>query len=127
MTPLAVLLLWAGEMYRQHRPSRITVLALAIAGLASLFLTAPLDLKYGDLGTPILSLAVAIAICFCFFEAAIRAPKWIADAKAIKLPSQGSMFLMFAHPAVYITLRPFLPAAANYMAITAIVLVSYTT
>jgi fucose 4-O-acetylase-like acetyltransferase len=106
--PGALLMIWAGALWRQWGdPSR--PVALALAGLAVLTLAAfpPLNMKQGDLGWPVLSLAGAGAVTVTLAGLAPRFPPALMRM-AVAL-GRASLTIMYVHVAMIHYLTPYAP------------------
>lgn len=108
VVPVALVFLWLGEIFRNHRPTPAIALTSAVIGAIGLSLTAPLDLKFGKLGTPVFSLVVAAAICYTLLWLCTQWTKKAPIPKILDYLSRSSLVIMFAHASIYITLRQFI-------------------
>lgn len=102
--PVALLLIWIGSLWRDWRPSLVMAIGLAVLALAALFWFPPLNLRAGNLGWPVASLAGAVAItdrlgwALRLLPATLLAPLiWIG---------RRSLVIMFTHLAFVHYLAP---------------------
>ncbi|TDX78318.1 fucose 4-O-acetylase-like acetyltransferase [Rathayibacter sp. PhB151] len=91
--------------YRQSIRAEFVIAVSALSGAVALISTgvsAPLDLKRADVGTPLLSAAVAIAISAALIVLAERIVRLFGDlsGRVIVFLSSGGLFVVFAHPVV---------------------------
>jgi fucose 4-O-acetylase-like acetyltransferase len=96
--PMAMVLLWAGWAARdvEWRGWRLALLVpVAAAGLAVL---PTINMKAGDYGWPVVSIAAAVATSLLLFRAAQlldAAPEWATAA--LKLLGSASLVIMYLH------------------------------
>jgi fucose 4-O-acetylase-like acetyltransferase len=113
MAPIAVALLWAGDAYRtvfkNRQPNAIAIALVAIVAVVGLLFGRPLDMKYGNLGTPILSVVSGVAISVLLFTAARAYAATGPVPRFVHHLAAGSLVIMFAHPLVYVPLRGTMP------------------
>lgn len=96
--PAALLLFWVGQLWRGKPPGRWTVIfALAPFALVALVFGEPVNLKAGDYGVPLLSLAgaVAISIVLCHMLEALPSPLM----GTLAYIGRASLVIMYAHVA----------------------------
>lgn len=106
--PMAFFLLWTGAAWRRiggNRWMMAPLFLLSACGLLSLFPT--LNMKAGDYGWPILSIASAIATSLILFRLSPVVPKiWKGP---LVLLGQASLVIMYLHVALIHYLTPYLP------------------
>jgi fucose 4-O-acetylase-like acetyltransferase len=99
--PLGLFFFLAGALYRRHRArldGRATLLAIGAAGLVPV--TAPLDIKIADFGTPLASSIAAIGLCHLIFVVARRVP-----AAPLASIGRASLVIMYSHLTIVYALR----------------------
>ena len=113
MAPIAVAFLWAGDaykaMFKDHQPNAIALTLAAVLAVAGLLFASPLNMKYGDLGTPVLSVTSGAAISFLLFAVARAYAATGSVPPLVHQLAAGSLVIMFAHPLVYVPLRGAMP------------------
>lgn len=103
--PMAVVLLWVGKAWGQVRWRRAMIVPLAllsVAGLAGVFPT--LNMKAGDYGWPILSMAAGVATSLLVFRLSSRIAAVAAPLAAL---GRASLTIMYVHVAVIHYLTPY--------------------
>ena len=108
--PLGLFFFLAGALYRRHVARLgwpLTVAALATAALA--FVSAPLDVKVADYGTPILSIVAALGLCHLVFVFAQRLP----PSRIVAALGQASLVVMYLHLTILYALRDRLPEGSR--------------
>lgn len=104
--PMAIVLLWAGAAWPRIRWHNATIMPLALLSLVGLAGIVPtLNMKAGDYGLPIMSIAAGIATSLLIFRTSALIPPlaplvWIGRA---------SLVIMYLHVAVIHYLTPHLP------------------
>lgn len=102
--PMALFLLWAGAVSRRVVATRVTPWLLPLV-LAALFWFPPINIKAGDYGWPLLSIAGAIATSLLIF----RAAHWqIIPGTPLRALGHASLVIMYLHAPVVHYLAPYL-------------------
>ena len=107
--PMAMVLLWVGWVWRgvEWRPWMWA--ALLPVAIISLYLAPPLNMKAGDYGWPVLSIAGAISISFLIF----RTARWpVLGSGPMRLVGAASLTIMYLHVPVVHYLTPHMGKAA---------------
>jgi fucose 4-O-acetylase-like acetyltransferase len=89
-------------LYRRHvarfgRPAMLVALAAAALALVS----APLDVKIADYGTPVLSIVAALGLCHLVFVVAQHLPA----SRIVAAIGQASLVIMYLHLTILYALR----------------------
>lgn len=115
--PMALFLLWAGSAWRARgwRPWHLLPLLVLAAG--GLLLFPAVNMKAGDYGWPIASIAGAVAISFLIMRAA-RLP--MVDVAPLRLLGRASLVIMYLHVPVIHYLSPY--AGKPVLLVVAIIL-----
>ena len=108
--PMAVVLLWAGSVWARVRWRNLVILplaALSLVGLAGLMPT--LNMKVGDYGWPILSVASAVATSLLVMRLSARIASLAAPlATPLAALGRASLVIMYLHVATIHYLSPYL-------------------
>ncbi len=104
--PMALFLLWAGAAGRAIGWKKRLVWLIVPLSLAGLFWFPPVNMKAGDYGWPILSLAGALATSALIFRIASLHPPGAALLRAL---GRGALVIMYVHVPVIHYLAPDLP------------------
>ncbi|MBO9576364.1 MAG: acyltransferase family protein [Sphingobium sp.] len=110
--PAALLMIWAGSLWRDWRPGRAAALALAAVALLALFLFFPLNLRAGEIGWPLAGLAGAVAIVDRLAWLTRRLP--LRTMHSLAWIGRNSLVVMFAHLAFVHYLWAWLPKPALF-------------
>lgn len=105
--PAALLLLWLGALWRDWRAPRLLAIGLALFALAALILFPPLNMRAGDLGWPLLSLAGAVAVVDRLGGLSRLLPGW-AVAFFSRF-GRATLVIMYVHIAFIHYLAPYAP------------------
>ncbi len=105
--PLGLFFFLAGVLYRRHlaRLGRRAMLA-AGAMTALVLVTAPLDIKIADYGTPVASSVAALGLCHLIFVAVRHVRAW-----PLGVIGRASLVIMYAHLTIAYALRDRVPDA----------------
>lgn len=95
--PAALLFIWAGALWRDWRPGPLTGLAVAAVAIAAFVWLPPLNMRAGELGWPLLSLAAAIAIVDRIAWAVRLLP--LLPMTVLAWLGRNSLVIMFLHTA----------------------------
>jgi fucose 4-O-acetylase-like acetyltransferase len=104
--PLALLFFLAGALHRRHAERLgwpATAAAVALAALA--LVSAPLDLKIADHGTPVLSILAALGLCHLVLLLAQALP----PSRALAVIGRASLPIMYLHLTILYAARDRLP------------------
>lgn len=105
--PAAVALYWAGQLWRARPPGRVmTALCLAPFSLAALLWLPPVNLKLGEFGMPVLSLAAGatLSILLCLGVARLPGPL----LRRLSWLGRASLVVMYVHVAFIHYSAPYL-------------------
>lgn len=105
--PLGLFFFLVGALYRRHAARlgrRVTLVALAAAALA--LVSAPLDVKIADYGTPVLSIVAALGLCQLVFVIAQHLP----PSRIVGAVGRASLVVMYLHLTILYALRDRLAA-----------------
>lgn len=105
--PAALLLLWLGALWRDWQPRRGWAIALALFALLALLAFPPLNMRAGDLGWPLLSLAGAVAVV----DRLASLARWLPTVAITLLARFGraTLVIMYVHIAFIHYLAPYAP------------------
>lgn len=114
--PGALLLLWLGALWRQRLPVGASWggggLIVAACALAALMWLPPLNMKQGDLGWPLVSLAGATAVTMALAFGVARLPSWALQP--LVAVGRASLVIMYVHVAFIHYLAPYAPKAVLF-------------
>jgi fucose 4-O-acetylase-like acetyltransferase len=102
--PMALFLLWAGAAWRAIGWDGWRIAPLAPIAVAGLAFAPPVNMKAGDYGWPVVSIAVAIAMSFLIFRAA-RSP--LLNRAPLRQVGRASLVVMYLHVPVIHYLTPY--------------------
>jgi fucose 4-O-acetylase-like acetyltransferase len=111
--PIAVILLWAGAAWKEWRPGSLMKAVLVAVALITLAWAPPVNLRSGDLGWPVVSVAGAVAIVYWLGLVAKQLPDSIA--LALSWIGRRSLVIMFTHTAILHYLTPYLPDGLRFL------------
>ena len=96
--PVALVLLWLGALWRRVGGERVLVLAGLVVSVLALMLyrPVPLNMKVGDYGIPLISLALAVAMSLGLCAVARALAGW----RVLVFLGRRSLTLMYCHVAV---------------------------
>ncbi|MCC6920899.1 MAG: acyltransferase family protein [Alphaproteobacteria bacterium] len=99
VAPAALLFLYAGQALRRHGDAVPwpADLAAAAAAIGSLFVAAPLDMKYALFGTPVVSLIAAALLSYSFIRACQLLARIPVLVDGLVWLGQASLTVMFLH------------------------------
>jgi fucose 4-O-acetylase-like acetyltransferase len=112
--PGALLMIWAGALWRLRALPRVAIWGLAGLALATLIWFPPLNMKQGDLGWPGVSLAGAVAVTMSLAMLVQRLPVWMIGAFAAL--GRASLVIMYVHIAFIHYLAPYGPNPVLFLA-----------
>lgn len=106
--PAGLFFFLAGALYHRHAAADRVPIVLAVAAAALALLSRPLDMKIADVGTPVVSMLAALALCHLVILAARRLPtiRWVA------IVGQASLVVMYLHLILLHGLRDAVPDGA---------------
>ncbi|MBT2185898.1 acyltransferase family protein [Sphingobium nicotianae] len=112
--PGALIMIWAGALWRQWGQPPAGILAgLALLTVAALVWFPPMNMKFGDFGWPILSLAAAAAITLTLARVVQSLPLVLIAVLAAL--GRASLVIMYAHVAFIHYLAPYAPRPALFV------------
>lgn len=104
--PIGLFFFLAGVLHRRHAARlgwRVTV--VAVVGAALVAVSAPLDLKIADYGTPLLSIVAALGSCHLVLLVAQRVP----PSRIAGVIGRASLVIMYVHLTIFYAVREWLP------------------
>lgn len=115
--PGALLLLWAGALWRARMPigqpwGVIPVLAVVALALATLVCLPPINMKLGDLGWPLVSLLGATAVTMLLARLLHQLPPFAL--RPLVAIGRASLVIMYVHVAFIHYLAPYAPKAVLF-------------
>ncbi|WP_022682744.1 acyltransferase family protein [Sphingobium bisphenolivorans] len=102
--PMALFLLWIGAAWQRVAWRRWMWGPLTLLSGAGLTLMPPLNMKAGDYGWPLLSIAAAVATCLLLLRLSVRVAPFGGWLSAI---GRASLVIMYLHVAVIHYLSPY--------------------
>ena len=93
--PAALLMIWVGALWRDWHPGHAVTLALVAFALLALFAFAPLNMRVGEIGWPLLGLAGAVAVTDRLAWLTRRLP--LRTMHGLAWVGRNSLVIMFAH------------------------------
>ncbi|WBH18265.1 acyltransferase family protein [Sphingomonas radiodurans] len=104
--PLGLFFFLAGVLHRRNAVRlgwRATVVAVGAAALVAV--SAPLDIKIAEYGTPLLSIVAAVGLCHLVLLVAQRVP----PSRIVGVIGRASLVIMYVHLTIYYAVRDRLP------------------
>jgi fucose 4-O-acetylase-like acetyltransferase len=107
VAPMAALLVLVGHQLSQTRywlgfPALLPMLVFAAL---TIFAQAPIDMKFGHNGFPILSMIGAIALSCLLIRLSQRLANWLPVGALLSALGERSLTILFLHQAIHLSLR----------------------
>lgn len=124
IAPLAIVLIWVGECWwtlfgkrgRFRADGRLSLGLTAAGAVLGLCLVLPFDMKYGQYGTPVLSVAAAIALSHVFFVGCMQLARMPVVCSLAVTFGQASLVILFLHRFFVLYLSGRIPGIAVFLA-----------